>query len=250
MNKIKVTVWNEYRHEKTNDEVKKIYPEGIHTAVAKAIGCDDFEVRLAALDDEYQGLPDDVLNSTDVLIWWGHMAHHEVDDALVEKIRHRVYMGMGLICLHSAHHSKVFKSVIGTTGNLTWGDNVEEVIWNINPIHPIAAGIPSHFKLEAEEVYAEPFQIPDPDETVFLSWYKTGYVFRGGCCWRRGAGKVFYFQPGHETVPSYHNEYVGRIIKNAVYWAAPAETGYKIAEGCPYLGGDFVPDGELSELQK
>ena len=248
---IRVTVWNEYRHEKQNPQVAELYPNGIHATVAEAIACDDIEVRLAALDDPDQGLPDSVLDTTDVLIWWGHLAHGEVDDALVERIRKRVYGGMGLICLHSAHHSKVFRSVIGTTGNLTWGNNVHEVIWNINPTHPIAKGIPSHFKLDAEEIYAEPFQIPDPDETVFLSWYETGYVFRGGCCWKRGAGKVFYFQPGHETGPSFHNEYVRRIIKNAVYWAAPAETGYKIVlDGCPYLGGDFVPDGELDAFKK
>lgn len=248
---IRVTVWNEYRHEKSNPAVAEIYPNGLHAVVADAVKDEDIEVRLAALDDPQQGLPDEILNNTDVLIWWGHMAHGEVDDALVERIRRRVYGGMGLICLHSAHHSKVFRAVIGTTGNLTWGDNVPEVMWNINPTHPIAQGIPSHFKLEAEEIYAEPFQIPDPDEIVFLSWYKTGYVFRGGCCFKRGAGRIFYFQPGHETVPTYHNEYVRRILKNAVRWASPADTGYKIElDGCPYLGGEFVPDGELDALKK
>lgn len=250
MKKIHVTVWNEFRHEKTKEHVKSLYPDGMHAVIADAIGSEDIEVTLATLDDPCQGLSDEVLQNTDVLIWWGHKCHNEVDDALVEKIRQRVFMGMGLICLHSAHHSKIFRAVIGTTGNLTWGDNKKEVLWNINPTHPIAKGIPSHFKLEAEEIYAEPFQIPDPDETLFLGWYETGYVFRSGCCWRRGAGKIFYFQPGHESVPTFYNEYVRQIIKNAVYWAAPAETGYKVSADCPYLGGNFVPDEELHDFQK
>ena len=150
MSKIRVTIWNEFRHEKTNDVVRSIYPEGLHAEIGKALlECGDIEVTLAALDDPDQGLPDDVLNTTDVLFWWGHMAHGEVSDELVEKIRQRVYNGMGLVVLHSGHYSKVFKSVVGTTGNLLWGDNLHEIMWNINPTHPIAAGIPSHFHSQA-----------------------------------------------------------------------------------------------------
>lgn len=247
-NKIRVTVWNEFRHEKTMEEVKALYPDGMHAVIAKAIGeCEDVEVRLAALDDEANGLPDEVLNETDVLIWWGHMAHGEVPDELVEKIRQRVYVdGMGFIALHSGHHSKPFRAIIGTTGNLSWGNNVPEVIWNINPSHPIAAGVPDHFCLKAEEIYAEPFQIPAPDEIVFLSAYEGGCVFRSGCCWTKGAGKVFYFQPGHETVPTFYNETVQRVLKNAVHWAAPADFGYEVTSGCPYIadGVFFEKDGE------
>lgn len=254
MKKIRVTVWNEFRHEKTNEEVKSLYPNGMHVRIAEALReCDDIEVVTAALDDPDQGLPDEVLNNTDVLFWWGHMAHGEVNDALVEKIRNRVLDGMGLVCLHSAHMSKVFTRVVGSSGRLMWGDNVHEVVWNINPTHPIAAGIPSHFHLEKEEVYAEPFQIADPDELVFLSWYDTGYVFRSGCIWKRGLGKVFYFQPGHETVPTYHNPYVLRILQNAAHYCAPAETGYRLpttSEPCPWIKGYFVPQGELDELKK
>jgi trehalose utilization protein len=236
-NKIRVTVWNEFRHEKTAEVVKALYPDGMHAVIAKALReCDDVEVRLAALDDEANGLPDEVLNETDVLIWWGHVAHHEVPDELAEKIRRRVYVnGMGFIALHSAHLSKPFRAIVGTTGNLSWGNTIPEVVWNINPSHPIAAGIPDHFCLKAEEVYAEPFQIPAPDEIVFLSAYEGGCVFRSGNCWKRGAGKVFYFQPGHETVPTYYNENVQRVLKNAVHWAAPADFGYEVKDDCPYI---------------
>ena len=164
------------------------------------------------------------------------MAHGEVNDALVEKIRQRVYSGkMGLIVLHSGHHSKVFKAVIGTTGNLSWGRDQKEIMWNLMPSHPIAAGIPDHFIIEEEELYCEPFYIPQPDALVFGGWYEDGYIFRSGCCFTRGLGKIFYFQPGHEFCRSYYNPYVQRIIKNAVDWVKPADFGYEIPTGCPHI---------------
>lgn len=236
-NKIRVTAWNEYRHEKHNDYVKSIYPDGIHGLIKQFLETnDDIEVTLAALDDPDNGLPDEVLNNTDVLIWWGHMAHHEVPDDLVERIRHRVYTkGMGLVVLHSGHHSKVFRNVVGTNGNLSWGRDQKEVVWNLLPSHPIAAGIPDHFTLDIEELYCEPFYVPQPDALVFGSWFEDGFIFRSGLCYLRGAGKVFYFQPGHESCPSYHNRYVQKIITNAVRWAKPAGFGYEIPEGAPMM---------------
>ncbi|MBR5601583.1 MAG: ThuA domain-containing protein [Clostridia bacterium] len=244
-NKIRVTAWNEFRHEKSNDYVKSIYPDGIHGLIKKFLETkDDIEVTLASLDDPDNGLPDEVLNNTDVLIWWGHMAHHEVPDALVERIRHRVYTkGMGLIVLHSGHHSKVFRQVVGTNGNLSWGRDQKEIVWNLLPSHPIAAGIPDHFVLETEELYCEPFYVPQPDALVFGSWFEDGFIFRSGLCYLRGAGKVFYFQPGHESCPSYHNEYVQKIITNAVYWAKPACFGYEIPEGAPMM--EYKPIDEF-----
>ena len=234
---IKVTVWNEFRHEKTKEHVKGIYPNGLHAVIADFLGKnEDISVRLAALDDEYQGLPDDVLEDTDVLIWWGHMAHKEVDDELVKKIQQRVYLGkMGLIALHSGHHSKVFKAVIGTNGNLQWGREQKEIIWNVNPGHPICAGIPDHFLIESEEVYSEPFFIPEPDALLFIGWFEDGNVFRSGACFNRGAGKVFYFQPGHESCRSFYNPYVQKIITNGVYWAAPNNLGFDIEDKCPHM---------------
>ena len=234
---INVTIWNEYRHEKSDENVAKLYPNGLHAAIGEFLSKnDDMKITLAALDDPDQGLPDEVLNNTDVLLWWGHMNHGEVKDDLVERIRQRVYVGgMGFIALHSAHHSKPFRAIVGTTGNLLWGDNQKEIIWNIMPSHPIAAGIAAHFELPEEELYAEPFQIPQPDAHIFEGWYEHGYVFRTGCTFLRGAGRVFYFQPGHETCPSFYDANVQRIITNGVRWAAPNDFGYEIESGCPYV---------------
>ena len=249
MKTINVTVWNEFRHEKTDPACKAVYPDGLHATIKAFLDVnEDMNVRLAALDDPDQGLPDEVLESTDVLIWWGHMAHHLVSDALVEKIRNRVYLGkMGFIALHSAHKSKPFRAIVGTTGNLSWGREQKEIMWTLLPSHPIAAGIPDHFILPEEELYSEPFYIPQPDALVFGSWFEDGNIFRSGACFLRGAGKVFYFQPGHETCPSFHNPYVQRIIKNAVYWARPNDTAITIENKCPHIVTKVTDEFESKE---
>ena len=219
---INVTVWNEGVHEKTSNEVAGVYPAGIHGCIKNFLSTqDDMRVRTATLAQRRCGLSDEVLDSTDVLIWWGHMAHEKVPDKIVEKIHSRVLAGMGLIVLHSGHHSKIFKKLMGTTCNLRWRDGDRERLWCVNPAHPIAQGIPAHFSLPVEEMYGENFDIPAPDELVFIGWFSGGEVFRSGCCWQRGLGRIFYFQPGHESNPTFHNEYVQRIIINAVRWAAP-----------------------------
>lgn len=235
--KINVVVWNEFRHEKSKAAIREIYPDGLHAVIKSFLDVnEDMEVSLAALDDPDQGLPDERLENTDVLIWWGHMAHGEVSDELVKKIQKRVYAGkMGFIALHSAHHSKPFRAIVGTNGNLSWGRNQKEVIWNLMPQHPICAGIPDHFTIESEELYCEPFYIPQPDALIFGSWYEDGYIFRSGACFLRGAGKVFYFQPGHEECRSFYNPYVQKIITNGVRWAAPTQLGYEIPNGCPHI---------------
>ncbi len=243
-NKLNVVIWNEFRHEKTDPRVTALYPLGIHAFIKKFLEQDnELNITLAALDDPDQGISDELLESTDVILWWGHMAHGEVNDELMRKIQARVYQGkLGLIALHSGHHSKVFKAVVGATGNLSWGSNRKEVIWNLFPQHPIAAGIPDHFIIEEEELYCEPFYIPQPDELVFGAWYEGGYIFRSGCCFNRGMGKVFYFQPGHETCPSYYNPYVQQIIKSAIQWVKPASIGYDIPEGCPKVSADVTDE--------
>ena len=237
---IRVTVWNEYRHEVTNPGVAELYPAGIHGTVKEILGDEEFEVTTAILDSPDCGLPDELLESTDVLVWWGHTAHNEVPDDLVEKIRQRVYAGMGFVALHSAHHSKVFKAVVGTTGNLTWGDNQRGIVWNVCPTHPIAAGIPSNFEI-FEELYSEPFFIPKPDDLIFATWFEQGNIFRGGATFTRGVGKVFYFHPGHETCKSFYNPYVRTIIKNGVRWCAPVKLGegFKL-DGCIRQRGPVI----------
>ncbi len=221
---IRVTVWNEYRHERQNEQVAGIYPRGIHNAIGDALlAHGGFEIRTATLDEPDHGLSDEMLAWTDVLIWWGHLAHGEVRDDIVEKVRERVLDGMGLIVLHSGHGSKLFERLLGTrTGRLKWRDDGElERIWVIEHGHPIASGLGDYFEIPREEMYGERFDIPAPDELVFISWFEGGEVFRSGCCYRRGLGKLFYFRPGHETFPIYHQPEVQTVIRNAVHWAAP-----------------------------
>ena len=233
--KIKVTIWNEGRHEKSNKAAQAMYPDGIHGTVKAFLEKnEDFEVRAVTLDDPDQGLPDSLLNDTDVLLWWGHMSHNEVKDALADKIKNRVYNeGMGFIAMHSAHMSKPFRAIVGTSGQLSWGDEQQEIVWNLMPAHPIAAGIPEYFELETEEMYGEPFRVPQPDELVFTSWFKGGNIFRSGLCYYRGIGKLFYFQPGHETCASFHNPNVQKVLTNAVRWAKPNDFAISRPTTCP-----------------
>lgn len=223
---INVTVWNEYRHEKTDEKVREVYPEGIHGQLKNFLQ-EEFTVRTATLDEEEHGLTEEVLNDTDVLLWWGHVAHHEVSEEIVNRVHERVLQGMGLIVLHSGHMSKIFIKLMGTSCDLKWREADETCrIWNVNPSHPITDGIGEYIELEKEEMYGEHFDIPAPDELVFINWYQGGEVFRGGCTYKRGNGKIFYFQPGHETYPSYYHPKVQRVIKNAVKWANPTDSTY------------------------
>lgn len=221
---IRVTVWNEFYHEREMPEVKAIYPQGIHQVIAAAVGREPgMTARTAVLDEPEHGLSDRVLEETDVLFWWGHAHHEKVSDAVVEKVYNRVLQGMGLIVLHSGHASKIFRKLMGTdTQDLKWREIAEkERIWVIEPGHPIADGLPEHFELEHEEMYGERFDIPTPDALVFISWFAGGEVFRSGCCFQRSRGRVFYFRPGHETFPVYHQPLIQKVLINAVRWAAP-----------------------------
>jgi len=220
-NQIRVTVWNEGRHEKTHEAVRSVYPEGIHTAIANGLKPYGFGLRTATLDEPEHGLTDEVLAATDVLTWWGHMAHHEVSDTVVERVHRRVLDGMGLVVLHSGHMSKIFIKLMGTTCNLKWREADEnERLWVVDPGHPITEGLGEYIDLPKEEMYGEFFDIPQPDRLVFISWFKGGEVFRSGCCYTRGKGKIFYFRPGHETYRTYYYPEVIRVIANAIRWAA------------------------------
>jgi trehalose utilization protein len=222
---VRVTVWNEYKHEQIHDEVRSVYPNGIHTVIAEGLEAAEqgFVVRTATQPEPEHGLTQDVLDNTDVLIWWGHMAHDQVDDTIVNRVHERVLNGMGLVVLHSGHFSKIFKKLMGTGCDLKWREaNEKERIWTVDPSHPIAEGIPEYFELKPEEMYGEHFDIPAPDELIFVSWFEGGEVFRSGCTFRRGQGKIFYFRPGHETFLTYYHPIVRRVIANGVKWAAPS----------------------------
>ena len=246
---IRVTVWYEYTQEsghlkrellgkelseedfrrfseyteQNSRKILSIYPNGLMHPILEALRQDpEMEVTYTTLYDPDFGLPDELLERTDVLIWWAHISHDAVPDSLTEKIVQRIQKGMGFIALHSAHKSKPFLRILGCSGTLRWREGDFCRIWNTAPVHPVAAGIPEYIELEEEEMYGEVFDIPKPDDVVFMSWFSGGELFRSGCTWQRGYGKVFYFQPGHETSPSYHNPYILRIICNAVRWAAPS----------------------------
>jgi len=223
---VRVTVWNEYLHEQSDAGVAAVYPQGIHQALAAAVQAayPQAQVGTATLNEPEHGLSDAVLEATDVMLWWGHLAHDQVADEVVDKVQARVLQGMGLIVLHSAHLSKIFRRLMGTTCNLRWREADErELIWTVNPAHPIAAGVPQPLVLEQHEMYGELFDIPAPDELVFISSFAGGEVFRSGCCFYRGKGRVFYFSPGHETYPVFQQPQIARVIANAVAWVYQPE---------------------------
>ncbi len=233
---IRVTVWNEYRHERHNEHVAAIYPSGIHKTIADALSKSGLSVQTATLDEHEHGLNGHMLEQTDVLIWWGHLAHNLVSDDIVARIYQRVLDGMGLVVLHSGHFSKIFKKLMGTSCDLKWREaDDHERIWVVAPGHPIAEGLGEYITIDHEEMYGEHFDVPPPETLVFVSWFSGGEIFRSGCCYTRGRGRVFYFRPGHETVPTYHHPDVQRVIYNAVRWAAPTPGAERIYGNTPAL---------------
>jgi trehalose utilization protein len=221
---MRVTVWGENVHERRDPSVAAIYPEGMHEAIAAGIRehLDEAEVVTATLDQPEQGLAPEVLDATDVLTWWGHAAHEAVSDELVARVCTRVRNGMGLLALHSAHYSKVFRALMGTTCSLRWrNDGMRELVWTVAPGHPIAEGVPEVFAVPRQEMYGEFFDVPPPEELVFISSFAGGEVFRSGCGYRRGRGRVFYFSPGDQEYPVYHQAEIRRVIANAARWARP-----------------------------
>jgi len=244
---LRVTVWNENVHERTHKLVAELYPDGIHGTLKAALEAHAEDgamvVRTATLEQPEHGLTEAVLAETDVLIWWGHCAHDQVNDAIVARVADHVLQGMGLVVLHSGHFSKIFKRLLGTPCALKWREAGEvERIWVLNPGHPIAAGLEGdYFELAHEEMYGEPFSIPNPEEQVFLSWFEGGEVFRSGNIWRRGAGTIFYFRPGHETYPTYHDANVQRVIYNGVQYVAPRAARTTFFQSAPNVPTDQAP---------
>ena len=226
---VRVTVWGENVHEGRDQSVRAIYPEGMHATIASGLlellG-DEVQVRTATLDQPEHGLTEAILAETDVLTWWGHIAHDKVEDAIVERVADAVVGGMGLLALHSAHYSKILKRLLGTSCSLRWRNVGErELVWTVNPSHPIAQGVPHPIVIDAQEMYGEHFDIPEPEELVFISSFAGGEVFRAGCCFTRGDGRIFYFSPGDQEYPVYHHSAIKRVLANAVGWAAPRTRG-------------------------
>jgi trehalose utilization protein len=252
---LNVTIWHEHVHEKKSEKVREVYPDGMHTALKagleKHLG-NAVHVGTALLEEPEHGLTDAVLEKTDVLTWWGHCAHGQVEDAIVEKVHKRVLAGMGLVVLHSGHYSKIFKKLMGTGCGLKWREAAElERIWCVSPGHPITAGMDQDYlELPHTEMYGEPFDIPEPDELVFVSWFEGGDIFRSGCVFKRGAGKIFYFRPGHETFPLYHNDAVTRIIANGVQYVAPVAGTVKYEPKAPNSRHSLSPIAAKHEVDE
>ena len=233
---VNVTVWNEFVHEVESEEIRAVYPDGIHTAIASHLVKNaDLSVKTATLAEPEHGLTEEVLANTDVLIWWGHTAHDRVDDTIVQRVYDRVQAGMGLVVLHSGHASKIFQKLMGTrTDVLKWReDGRHSMVWTVMHNHPIAKGVPDSFFIPQEETYGERFEIPRPDDIVFISSFAGGEVFRSGVTFTRGLGRIFYFQPGHETYPVYYQEEILRVIENGVLWTAPDEMTAPVNGHCP-----------------
>lgn len=232
---VRTVVWGENIHEQTNEDVRALYPEGMHGAIAAALAQDDnIQVSVATLQEAEHGLSEERLAATDVLTWWGHRAHGEVSDEIVARVQRRVWEGMGLIVLHSGHYSKIFRLLMGTPCSLKWREAGErERLWVVNRGHPIARGLGDYVELPNTEMYGEPFAVPEPMETVFISWYEGGEVFRSGMTFQRGAGRIFYLSPGHETYPIYHNTDMQQILRNAVNWAYNPMPGWSSITQAP-----------------
>ena len=230
---IHVTIYNEFLHEQNNERIRAIYPDGIHMCIKRFLESDDISVKTITLEDVQNGISDELLKGTDVMLWWGHMAHEKVPDEVAKKVQQEVLSGMGIIFLHSGHHSKPFRLLMGTSCNLTWREDGDyERVWVVKPAHPIARGLGRFIYIPEVETYGEPFDVPEPDVTVFIGGYEGGEVFRSGLCYRRGNGKIFYFQPGHESFPIYKIPDVQTVIRNAVRWAYPDG---RAAIDCPHV---------------
>lgn len=233
---VSVTVWNEYRsHRGATDWMSqsqqaqaeaaaKVYPDGIHAVIAEFLSDAGFEIRTATLDAPSHGLSDEVLDETDVLVWWSHYLYDEVSDEVVENVFQHVQDGMGLIILHSARKSKIFRKLMGTTCAVQENRSADEIerLWILDTAHPIVDGLDEQsIEIPKSQIMAEPFEIPEPAQTIFMSWIEGGEVFRSGCCFQRGKGKIFFFGPGHETHPVYYQPEIQTILTNAVKWTKP-----------------------------
>ncbi|EFO32712.1 thua [Roseibium sp. TrichSKD4] len=241
---IRAVVWGENVHEQKNKIVSDLYPKGMHQCIADALNEDEgISATTATLQEPDHGLSEERLKETDVLLWWGHAAHGDVEDHVVERVCDAVWSGMGVVFLHSAHFAKPFKRLMGAPCNLTWREAGEkERLWVTSRNHPITNGISDSFELEMEEMYGEPFGVPEPLETVFISWFEGGEVFRSGLTYKRGAGNIFYFRPGHETYPTYYNEDVRTVIRNGVKWAFNPQARVEDPNAAPNVPVDQAPE--------
>jgi trehalose utilization protein len=96
-------------------------------------------------------------------------------------------------------------------------------------------------------MYGEFFDIPTPDELVFVSSFTGGEVFRSGCTFRRGHGKIFFFSPGDQDYPVYHHPDIRRVISNGVEWAVSDLPERAYPTLLRYETGEFFHGKDYSE---
>ncbi len=221
---MRVIVWSDDAAGKGLEaRAASLHPDGIAATIATALREQlgtAADVTTAGQHESDQGLPDSILAAADVLVWWAHEGHDQVSEDTVDRVQKQVLEGLGLLVLHSAHHSKIFRRLTGTSCDLNWREaQDEELIWTVDPSHPIAVGIDPPIRLEHHEMYGEPFDIPAPDRLVFISSFTGGEVFRSGCCFERGSGRIFYFSPGHETDRVYDQPQIRQVLASAATWA-------------------------------
>jgi trehalose utilization protein len=221
-----VTIFNEYVTQKEQPDAMEVYPDGIHPVLVDVVERAGHDTRVALFSDSEHGLTKDVVAETDVLVYWSHARNEEFEDRVVDRVQDAVLDGMGLVMLHSARRSKLFMRLMGTDCNVRGYRDADETerVWVVDPAHPVVDGLESEFiELPESQLVAEPFEIPTPIETPLISWIEGGEVFRSGCTFKRGRGKVFFFGPGHETQPVYHMNEVQTVLQNAVEWAKPID---------------------------
>ncbi|MDA1191131.1 MAG: ThuA domain-containing protein [Candidatus Poribacteria bacterium] len=217
MSPIRALCWSE------RTEPLSVYPDGIDGAVADALKEIGVEVKTAKMDDPEHGLSEEVLAETDVLFWWSHIRNGDLsEDVNARVVKHVLARGMGFVPIHSALFAKPFQTILGCTGNIGgWDHNqAPENVYVIDQNHPIAEGLGAKFVLPETEMYVEPFDVPPPDELIFISSFSRGEVFRSGMTWYRGRGRIFYFRPGHETYKVLFEEPCRKVFQNAARWGA------------------------------
>ena len=133
---IRVTIWNEYLHEK-EEPVRHIYPNGIHGCIKEFLETDEeLSIQTATFEMPEHGLTEEVLEQTDVLIFWSHMRQEQFSDEVAKRVCDHVRRGMGLIALHSAHFSKIMKGLLGTSMTLRWKHDQSERVFCTAPSVP------------------------------------------------------------------------------------------------------------------
>jgi trehalose utilization protein len=248
---IRVTIFCEHNQDRY-EPVKSVYPDGMHAAIAGAYDEESgFRVTIATQDMPEHGLSKEVLNETDVLIWWSHIDNNLLSDAVANEVCKRVVRdGMGFVALHSACYSKPWQRLLGIEYEAgEWGrfrtmpKGEKERLWVVTPGHAICEGIGDCIEIPQDEMYGEPMLMPDPDKLLFIAWWEGGDVCRSGTLFERGRGKIFGFTPGHETFPIYYQPEIRQVLRNAARFLA-RPSGLRISAGEGHLSGE--PREDLS----